>query len=89
MKLWQKILLAIAIGTTTGIFLGEYALYLKPVGTIFLNLLKMLVVPLMFSSMISGITHMTDTRKLGRVGLMASKHRRLLFTMATNMELCG
>jgi len=71
MKLWAKILIAIALGLATGFLFGPLASYLKPIGTLFLNMLKMLIVPLMFSSMISGITHITDTRKLGRVGFTA------------------
>ena len=71
MKLWAKILIAIVLGVITGFVLGPHTQYLKPIGTIFLNMLKMLIVPLMFSSMISGITHITDTRKLGRVGFTA------------------
>jgi dicarboxylate/amino acid:cation (Na+ or H+) symporter, DAACS family len=68
MKLWAKSLIAIAIGALTGIVLGPSAELLKPIGTLFLNLLNMLIVPLVFSSMIMGITSSPDTKKLGRVG---------------------
>ncbi len=71
MKLWAKILLAIVSGAACGYLLGPQAEYLKPVGTLFLNMLKMLIVPLMFSSMTMGITNMPDSKKLGRVGLRA------------------
>ena len=71
MKLWAKILIAITLGTICGFILGPQAEYLKPIGTLFLNMLKMLIVPLMFASMTTGITHMPDSSKLGRVGFVA------------------
>jgi len=70
MKLWVKILIAIFCGIAAGIVLGPQAEFLKPIGTIFLNLLNMLIVPLVFSSMTLGITNSPDTKKLGRVGLV-------------------
>jgi DAACS family dicarboxylate/amino acid:cation (Na+ or H+) symporter len=69
MKLWKKMLIGIVLGIFAGILLGEHAQYLKPVGTIFLGLLNMLVVLLVFSSMTVGVTSINDVRKLGRVGL--------------------
>ena len=41
----------------------------QPVGTLFLNLLLMIVVPLVFSSLVSGVAGIGDIRKLGRIGL--------------------
>ncbi len=69
MKLWVKMLLGLFLGVISGICLGEKAHYLKPVGTIFLGLLNMLVVLLIFSSMTVGVTSINDMKKLGRVGL--------------------
>lgn len=68
MKLWQKMLIGIGAGVVVGILLGPKAQYLKPVGTIFLGLLNMLVVLLVFSSMTVGVTSINDMRKLSRVG---------------------
>jgi Na+/H+-dicarboxylate symporter len=70
MKMWQKILIAIGLGIVTGLVLGNGAEILKPVGDVFINLLKMLVVPLIFASMVMGISK-SDTKRLGRVGLYA------------------
>lgn len=78
MKLWKKMLIGLVLGTLTGILLGQHAQYLKPIGTIFLNLLNMLVVLLVFSSMTVGVTSINDGRKLGRVGL-----KTLLLYMGT------
>ena len=69
MKLWHKILLAMILGLGVGSFLGPRAEILKPVGTIFLQLVNMIIVLLVFSSMTVGITSIHDPKKLGRIGL--------------------
>lgn len=66
--LWFKILVAIVIGIILGLTLGENTKYIKPIGTIFLRLLQMLIVPLTFFTIISGITKMEDLRSLRSVG---------------------
>lgn len=71
-------LIGLGLGVIVGVLLGQHAHYLKPVGTIFLGLLNMLVVLLIFSSMTVGITSINDMKKLGRVGL-----RTILFFMGT------
>lgn len=78
MKLWHKMLLGLGLGLLCGVILGPKAEALKPVGTVFLNLLNMIVVLLVFASMTSGVTAINDIKKLGRVGL-----RTLLLYLAT------
>lgn len=68
MKLWMKIFIGLILGAITGLFLGENAVYLKPVGTLFLNMINMIIVLLILSSMVVGITSIHDPQKLGRVG---------------------
>ena len=54
--------------------------YVKPFGTIFLNLLKFVVVPLVMFSIICGIMEMQDVKKVGRLGV-----RALLYFMCTTV----
>jgi DAACS family dicarboxylate/amino acid:cation (Na+ or H+) symporter len=68
MKLWVKIVIALLLGVLFGILFPSYAPYLKPLGTIFLNLINMIIVLLVLSSMTVGITSIHDPKKLGRVG---------------------
>ncbi len=68
MKLWVKILIAMAIGIAVGLVFGERAVVLKPIGEVFLRLINMIIVPLVLSSMTVGITSIHDPQKLGRVG---------------------
>lgn len=69
MKLWVKILIALVLGMITGWILGPQAEILKPIGTVFLSLINMIIVPLVLSSMTIGITSIHDPQKLGRVGV--------------------
>ncbi|HJD55864.1 MAG TPA: dicarboxylate/amino acid:cation symporter [Rickettsia endosymbiont of Pyrocoelia pectoralis] len=69
MKLWQKVTLGLILGIIFGIYLPEYVNYIKPIGDIFLRLIKMIIAPLIFFSLVSGITSMNDTSALGRVGM--------------------
>lgn len=69
MKLWAKIFIGMALGVLAGWILGPQAEYLKPIGTVFLNLINMIIVLLVLSSMTVGITSIHDPKKLGRVGI--------------------
>ncbi|MBR9729399.1 dicarboxylate/amino acid:cation symporter [Shewanella intestini] len=76
--LWMQILVGMALGIVVGVGLGESATILKPIGTIFVNTIKMLIVPLVFCSLIVGVTSMQDTAKMGRIGF-----KSFAFYMAT------
>lgn len=71
LPLWQKIVIGMILGITVGIIFGEDAVILKPIGSLFVNTIKMLIVPLVFCSIIVGITSMQDTNKMGRIGFKA------------------
>jgi len=71
LPLWQKIVIGMILGITVGIIFGEDAEILKPIGSLFVNTIKMLIVPLVFCSIIVGITSMQDTSKMGRIGFKA------------------
>jgi Na+/H+-dicarboxylate symporter len=87
MKLWKKIVIGLVAGIITGFLLGPKACYLKPIGDIFINAIKMLVVPLVFSSLICGITSMNDPKKMGRVGLKTLIYLLILTMIAVSIGL--
>lgn len=77
MKLATKILWALGIGAVVGIVLNMVAssffidadqYFFTPLGTIFLNLIKMLIVPLVFFSIVVGVANIGDPKALGRMG---------------------
>uniref|UniRef100_UPI003183C09D dicarboxylate/amino acid:cation symporter n=1 Tax=Edaphosphingomonas laterariae TaxID=861865 RepID=UPI003183C09D len=61
-------LVALALGVVAGIALGEDAQSIKWIGDLFIRAIKMLVVPLIFFSLVSGITAVGDVGRLGKVG---------------------
>ena len=71
LKLWHKILIALVAGVVVGVIWGPGAENIKPIGTVFISLIKMLIVPLVFSSLVVGVCSMEDTKKMGRIGLKA------------------
>lgn len=72
LQLTTKIFIGLAAGIILGIALQsnpDIAVnYVKPLGTLFLNLIKLVIVPLVFSSLVVGACSMDDVRKLGRIG---------------------
>ncbi len=72
MKLWQKVTLALILGIVFGLYLPDSAVYIKPVGDIFLRMIKMIINPLIFFSLVSGITSMSDPSSLGRIGVKST-----------------
>ncbi len=69
LALWHKILIGMVLGVIAGAILGPNAEVLKPIGTLFINAIKMLIVPLIFCSLVVGVTSLEDTRKMGRIGM--------------------
>lgn len=67
-KSWVKILIGLALGLVVGLIMGPKAQMFQVVGKAFINLLTMLVVLIIFSSLVSGICHINDPKKLGRIG---------------------
>ena len=68
-KLHTKILVAMVLGIPLGLILGPKAEYIRPVGILFIRLIRMIVVPLVFSSLFIGTASLGNIRKLGRIGL--------------------
>jgi Na+/H+-dicarboxylate symporter len=69
LKMWQQVLLGLVLGILAGLVLGESAGGLKIFGTIFINLIKMVVVPLIFLSLVAGMTSMGGGASFKRVGI--------------------
>lgn len=69
LKMWQQVILGLLLGIATGLILGEDAASLKFLGTIFINLIKMVVAPLIFFALVSGMTSMGSGADFRRVGL--------------------
>jgi len=66
--LWQRVVGALVLGIAVGLFWGPGAESIKWIGDLFIRAIKMLIVPLIFFSLVSGIAALGDLRKLGNVG---------------------
>jgi Na+/H+-dicarboxylate symporter len=68
LKLHWQVFLAMLAGILFALVLGERALFVAPLGTIFMRLLKMIIVPLIITSITTGVAGLGDSRTLGRIG---------------------
>lgn len=81
-QLWFRVLLGLVLGIAFGFLVGPMGAdsvvgdgkhfltaYVKPIGTIFINLIKMVIVPLIFFSLVNGIVSMTDAEAFKRIGI--------------------
>lgn len=69
-----KIFISLILSVIAGLAAGTAGLpfinaWIAPIGTIFINLIKMMIVPVVFTSLIVGVTSLGDTKKLGRIGI--------------------
>jgi Na+/H+-dicarboxylate symporter len=78
MKLWHKVLIGLILGVVAGMAIREYIPdvawvmeTLSIIGELFVNLIRMLVIPLIFTTLVAGVLSMGDPRKLGSIGLKA------------------
>src|SRR3954452_8078058 len=79
--LYVQVLIAIVLGVLFGWLSPEYAKsdWVKAMGDGFIKLIKMIIAPIIFCTVVSGISHIQDAKKVGRVGVKAPaiiSHRR-------------
>ena len=81
-KLHWQILIALVVAVFFGYFLPDYVKYISWAGDLFLRALKMIIIPLIFSSIISGVTSMGSGKNLGRLGLKTLSYYLLTSLLA-------
>ncbi len=93
MSLTSQIFIALVLAVIAGIALQNYsdfaANYIKPFGTIFLNLLKFIVCPLVLVSILSGILSMSDIKRVGAIGGKTVAYYMVTTAFATCIGLIG
>jgi Na+/H+-dicarboxylate symporter len=67
LQMWHQILIAMLLGLAVGHFIGAPAKMLQPLGDIFMSLIRMCVVPVVFVSVVVGITSLTDLAAMRRI----------------------
>jgi aerobic C4-dicarboxylate transport protein len=68
-----QVLVAIVLGVLVGHFFPKTGTALKPLGDAFISLIKMMIAPVIFCTVVHGIASMRDLRKVGRVGLEGAR----------------
>ena len=81
-SLYLQVLLAIVLGALLGVFAPEWAVPLRPLGDGFIKLIKMLIAPIIFTTVVAGIAGMRDMRQVGRVGVKALLYFEVVTTLA-------
>jgi len=87
--LYVQVLIAILLGIAVGIIYPSIATnpWTKALGDGFIKLIKMLIAPVIFCTVVSGIAHIDDAKKVGRVGLKALVYFEIVSTLALAIGL--
>jgi aerobic C4-dicarboxylate transport protein len=80
--LYIQVLIGVALGIVVGRCFPDFGKALKPLGDGFINLVKMLIAPIIFCTIVHGIASMGDLKKLGRVGLRTLLYFEVVSTIA-------
>ena len=80
--LYIQVLIAVALGILLGHFAPDAAKPLKPLGDAFIKLVKMVIAPIIFCTVVHGIASMSDLKKLGRIGGKTLLYFEIVSTLA-------
>ena len=80
--LYFRVIVGIFAGVATGFFFPHFGASLKPLADGFIKLIRMLIAPIIFFTVVAGIAGVGDLRKLGRIGLKALLYFEVITTLA-------
>lgn len=86
-KLYVQVLLGVGAGVALGVWAPDIASDLKPLGDVFIKLIKMVFAPIIFATVVLGIARMENMKELGRVGVRALIYFEVLSTFALALGL--
>jgi aerobic C4-dicarboxylate transport protein len=81
-QLWVWVLIAMALGIALGIAVPDLAGQMGPLGDAFIKLIRMLIAPIIFCTVVTGIAHMADMARVGRVAIKAIIYFEVMTTIA-------
>ena len=81
-SLYFQVVCAIVIGVLLGHFFPDIGAQMKPLGDAFIKLIKMIIAPIIFLTVVHGIASMKDMKKVGRVGIKALLYFEVMTTLA-------
>ena len=83
---WQ-VLLALVLGVSAGVWLPAFSMSVGFLGDLFLRLMKMIIIPLIFTSLVCGVAGLDDLRAMGRIGLRTLLYYAMTTTLAISVGL--
>ncbi|MDK2657898.1 dicarboxylate/amino acid:cation symporter [Cupriavidus consociatus] len=86
-KLYVQVLLGVSAGIALGVWAPDIGSDLKPLGDVFIKLIKMVFAPIIFATVVLGIARMENMKELGRVGVRALVYFEVLSTFALALGL--
>jgi aerobic C4-dicarboxylate transport protein len=86
-SLYAQVLVAIAVGVLLGYFYPELAAKMKPLGDGFIKLIKMLIAPVIFCTVVMGIAGVEDMKKVGKTGGLALIYFEVMSTVSLILGL--
>lgn len=87
LKLWHKIVIALILGSLTGLLIGEQATVFAPIGQMFINAIRMIVIPIIFTSVVCSVMAISDVNTMGRLTFKAMVMYILTMAIATGIGL--
>src|SRR5262245_22946074 len=88
-SLTTKIFIGLALGIAVGFFKPDWGIALRPLSILFLNLIKSVIAPLIFSTLVIGIAGTGDIRQVGRIGLKSLVYFEVVTTFALMIGLAA
>src|ERR1051326_5062201 len=81
-SLTTKIFIGLVAGVLLGYFAPSWGIAMRPLSTLFLNLIKSIIAPLIFSTLVIGIAGTGDIRQVGRIGVKSLVYFEIITTFA-------
>src|SRR5580692_2287914 len=86
-SLYFQVLVAIGLGVLLGYFYPEMGAKMKPLGDGFIKLIKMLIAPVIFCTVVTGIAGVEDMKKVGKTGGLALIYFEIMSTVSLMLGL--
>ena len=88
-ELWVQVMIAMALGIALGAIRPDLGAQMQPLGDAFIKAVRMLIAPIIFCTVVSGIAHMADMAKVGRVAIKALIYFEVVTTFALIIGLAA
>src|SRR5215472_7131091 len=85
--LYIQVLIAIAAGVVVGHYFPETGKAMKPLGDGFIALIRMMIAPVIFCTVVHGIASMSDLKRIGRIGIKTLVYFEVVSTFALALGL--